>query len=78
VACSYARKGDLDHAFSWLDRAREAGFDDDSTLAGDPDLDALRDDPRFPKVHCPEKSKGKVKHEAEPDEEEAGDSEEGS
>ena len=47
LACLDARAGRLDHAFTRLDEAIAAGFDDDVTLAKDPDLAALRGNPRF-------------------------------
>jgi hypothetical protein len=39
--------GDKDHAFEWLDKAAAAGFNSEAQLAGDDDLAALRDDPRY-------------------------------
>jgi beta-lactamase regulating signal transducer with metallopeptidase domain/tetratricopeptide (TPR) repeat protein len=47
IACGYARKGDGARAFDWLQKAIEEGFDADSYLAKDDDLDSLRSDPRF-------------------------------
>jgi len=47
LACCASRSGDLDEAFQWLDRADKAGFEVGSYMAGDSDLDALRDDSRF-------------------------------
>jgi len=47
LACLDARAGRLDQAFARLDEAIAAGFDDDVPLAKDPDLAALRGDPRF-------------------------------
>ncbi|HZD04705.1 MAG TPA: FG-GAP-like repeat-containing protein, partial [Longimicrobiales bacterium] len=46
AAMAYARKGDVDEAFRWLFRAREAGMDVTSA-AGDPDAETLRDDVRW-------------------------------
>lgn len=42
VACCVARLGRPEDALRWLDRAREAGFEDLEVLDGDEDLDAVR------------------------------------
>lgn len=47
LACSYALLGRLDDAFEALERALELGFDDGEHLDEDPDLRALRGDPRW-------------------------------
>jgi len=47
VACGYARKGDAARAFEWLQKAIDEGFEIDSYLAKDEDLDSLRSHPRF-------------------------------
>ena len=47
IACLYALAGEPDRALAWLETAVLAGFDRISLLRNDPDLDALRDDPRF-------------------------------
>jgi tetratricopeptide (TPR) repeat protein len=47
IACGYARKGDSARAFEWLQKAIDEGFEVDSYLAKDDDLDSLRPDPRF-------------------------------
>lgn len=47
VACAHARAGRVDRALAWLDRAIQLGFRDDRLLAEDPDLAAVRADPRF-------------------------------
>ena len=47
LACCAARLGDRDEAFKWLERAERAGFEVGEHVAGDSDLDALRDDPRL-------------------------------
>jgi hypothetical protein len=47
TACAHARAGRLDHALAWLGRAVDLGFDDQRLLAEDPDLAAVRADPRF-------------------------------
>ncbi len=45
AACFSARSGDLAAALGWLEQAVGAGWKE--PLAGDPDLVALREDPRF-------------------------------
>ena len=47
VACFYAMKGNTDRAMELLDRAVENGWGDKAWLETDPDLDSLREDPRF-------------------------------
>ncbi|MFO1031482.1 MAG: tetratricopeptide repeat protein [Planctomycetota bacterium] len=47
VACVHARRGRVDEAFQWLDKAVELGFGDTELLAKDTDLASLRKDPRF-------------------------------
>src|SRR5262245_34687453 len=47
LACCAARSGELDKAFQWLDRAEKAGFEVGEHMGTDPDLDALRSDPRY-------------------------------
>lgn len=47
IACGYARMGERDAAFEWLDRARDHGFDLDEYLESDSDLASLHGDPRF-------------------------------
>jgi tetratricopeptide (TPR) repeat protein len=47
VACGYARLGDSTHAFEWLEKAVDAGFDVRGALDTDDDLNSLREDPRF-------------------------------
>lgn len=51
LACYYARAGQLDASFHWLERAAaEEGVDPD-WAAQDTDLEALRNDARWAKVH---------------------------
>ena len=50
IACGYARKGDSARAFEWLQKAIDEGFDAESYLAKDDDLDSLRSDPRFEQI----------------------------
>ena len=47
AACVYAIEGKSDDAFRWLDKAIRRGFRLQQLLRNDPDLDAIRDDPRF-------------------------------
>lgn len=47
VACLYAVEGRLDQALDCLTRALRAGFGKREWLDRDPDIDALRDHPRF-------------------------------
>lgn len=47
AACAAARLGRVDEAFDWLERAREAGWENPVQVATDPDLEALRGDPRL-------------------------------
>jgi len=47
AACSYALAGRKDDAFTWLKKSMELGFDVESYLRKDDDLDSLRSDPRF-------------------------------
>lgn len=47
LACALALTGRIDEAFRTLAEAIAAGFADRETLASDPDIASLRDDPRF-------------------------------
>lgn len=47
LACAYARNGQVDEAFRHLDAAVANGWDNPEHFGYDPDLDALRSDPRF-------------------------------
>jgi thioredoxin-like negative regulator of GroEL len=47
LACSYALVGRKDEAFAELTRAIDLGFDDGEHFDADPDLQSLRDDPRW-------------------------------
>jgi TolB-like protein/Flp pilus assembly protein TadD len=47
VACLFALEGERDRAFERLGRALRAGFAHRDWIEHDPDLDSLRDDPRF-------------------------------
>ncbi len=50
LACLDARKGRADAAFTNLDRALAAGFDDGASLEKDPDLAPLRGKPRWASI----------------------------
>lgn len=50
LACTYARWGRIDPALEHLKRAVEHGFDDATHMEKDPDLDPLRQDPRFREI----------------------------
>ena len=50
LACTYARLDQKDAAFDWLFKALDAGFDQESTLRHDDDLDNLRGDSRSRKA----------------------------
>jgi len=50
LACLDAREGKPDAAFRQLDRAIAAGFDDEASLAKDPDLAPLRGRPEFGRI----------------------------
>jgi eukaryotic-like serine/threonine-protein kinase len=47
VASVYALEGDPDHAFEWLDRSVALGNENKPLFEHDPNLKALRDNPRF-------------------------------
>jgi TolB-like protein/Tfp pilus assembly protein PilF len=47
VACLFALEGKTDEALDGLERAVQAGFGAREWIANDPDLDGLRDHPRF-------------------------------
>jgi adenylate cyclase len=47
VACLYALEGRADDAIDCLEQAVRAGFGHKDWIAHDPDLDALREHPRF-------------------------------
>lgn len=50
VACVHALKGETEEAIEWLIKAQERGFNNPDQLIIDPDMDSLRDDPRFKKI----------------------------
>jgi hypothetical protein len=47
TACSWARAGEVERAFSWLTRAVDSGWSDLNQLSTDHDLSALWNDARF-------------------------------
>ncbi|GIW72330.1 MAG: hypothetical protein KatS3mg102_1872 [Planctomycetota bacterium] len=47
LACAHALRGAAEEAIGWLEQALARGFDDAAHIARDPDLDSIRDDPRF-------------------------------
>jgi len=47
VACAYGRQGDVENGMAWLDSAVAHGWTDPDQLEGDPDIEAMRADPRF-------------------------------
>ncbi|MGD8376454.1 MAG: hypothetical protein PVF68_09965 [Acidobacteriota bacterium] len=51
VVCAYAAAGDEDSALDCLDEIVAAGWRDRRWLGTDRDLDRLRSDPRFAKLH---------------------------
>ena len=47
LACTYALKGDRALGLEWLEKSINAGFDSNDKLQNDPDIAALRAEPRF-------------------------------
>jgi adenylate cyclase len=50
AACGFARAGDPDRALDLLDRAVDTGRGFRAWIEADPDLDSLRDSPRFKQI----------------------------
>ncbi len=48
VACSWARAGEVEQAVTWLGQAADQGFRAARIVDAEPDLAAVRDDPRWP------------------------------
>ncbi len=59
AACVLSLQGDVDEAFVWLDKARQAGFTNVAQLSVDADLANLRADPRFT-AYVPRKLEGNL------------------
>jgi adenylate cyclase len=51
AACMWAQLGDIDKAFDYLEQwATHSGMENRDWMLHDPDLDAIRGDPRYPKL----------------------------
>lgn len=50
VACCLALKNEADPAFTWLERAVQAGFAQVELYRNDPDISTLRGDPRYQRI----------------------------
>jgi hypothetical protein len=50
AACIMAVLGARDRAFDYLEKAVQAGYSERRALTRDPDLNSLRQDPRFRKI----------------------------
>ena len=50
LACAYALKGDRALGLEWLEKAINAGFDDNDKIKNDPDIASLRGEPRFKQI----------------------------
>ena len=50
LACLHAAVGRKDQALDWLRRAAKAGYSNTAHMKTDPDMDNLRDDPRYAKI----------------------------
>jgi|GEM_PF-687074 Membrane proteins related to metalloendopeptidases len=51
VGRAYARLGDREKAFDWIDRAMRSGFPNFQLFSTDPDIGTLKDDARYKKVY---------------------------
>jgi tetratricopeptide (TPR) repeat protein len=51
LACTYSLKGDKALGLEWLEKSINAGFDSPDKLREDPDIAALRGEPRFKQIH---------------------------
>ncbi len=52
LACAHAQLGDGEAAIDWLGRAAEHGYGGIVSIQTDPDLDPIRDDPRFAEIEA--------------------------
>jgi hypothetical protein len=50
IGAAYARLGDKDQAFEWLEKARATNQVDMTQLGADPDAESLRGDPRYERL----------------------------
>src|SRR5262245_58316703 len=50
LACAYALKGEVESGIRYLEKAVDAGFDNNDKLRDDPDISSLRVDSRFQKI----------------------------
>ena len=50
IACAYALMNKVDDAFTWLDKAMEAGYSNTESLKTDEDIAMLRQDARFESI----------------------------
>jgi len=50
IACAYSLGGDTQRGMEWLEKAVNEGFSSDDKLENDPDIRALRNQPRFDDV----------------------------
>ena len=50
VACLFAQLQEIDRSIDALQRAQKAGYWDYGWMRHDPDLNPLRDDPRFQQI----------------------------
>ena len=50
VSCAYALLGEKEKALDWLEKSVENGFNQFDHMEEDPDLDSLRDEPRYKKI----------------------------
>ena len=64
IACGYALKGDADHAFEWLHKAMDEGFDISGYMKSDDDLDSLKSDRRWPDLRKEARKGGHHEREA--------------
>ena len=50
IACVYALQKENDKAIEWLKKAAKAGFSNTDHMSLDPDMDNIREDPRYEKI----------------------------